>query len=218
MKNKQIHVVYITTNLINGKQYIGDHSVNDNIHDKYYGSGILIKAALKKYGKKNFRKEILEQFNSKEEAFNAQEKYILKHNTLIPNGYNINSKGGKCVHTEMSTIGKENISKTHKGKKYGPITEERRQNISNSLKGRKISKEHKKSLDAGRQKTQHNHTEETKRLISESMKRKHALKTKITKGESLIYKRFKDKYGPEIGLAKYNEFKRKSINKKYQAK
>ena len=34
-----LHFVYITTNLINGKQYVGDHSTNNLEKDKYLGSG-----------------------------------------------------------------------------------------------------------------------------------------------------------------------------------
>jgi len=56
--------LYITTNLINGKQYVGDHSTN-KIYDTYLGSGSGILNAIKKYGKENFKREILEQFKSK---------------------------------------------------------------------------------------------------------------------------------------------------------
>lgn len=47
------HIVYETTNLINGKIYRGVHSTN-NINDGYLGSGIKFGRALKKYGKSNF--------------------------------------------------------------------------------------------------------------------------------------------------------------------
>ena len=87
-----IYFVYITTNLINSKQYVGEHTANMN--DSYLGSGKLLKSTIKKYGKENFKREILEYFNSKEEAFSAQEKYINEYNTLTPNGYNISPKGG----------------------------------------------------------------------------------------------------------------------------
>ena len=43
VKMNKYHFVYITTNTINGKQYVGDHSTN-NINDHYLGSG---KAAFK---------------------------------------------------------------------------------------------------------------------------------------------------------------------------
>jgi hypothetical protein len=48
------YYIYITTNLINGKQYIGKHY--GLINDDYFGSGILLQKALKKYGKENFKK------------------------------------------------------------------------------------------------------------------------------------------------------------------
>ena len=79
--------VYITTNLLNGKQYVGDHSTN-NLNDGYIGSGYpYFIRAIKEHGKENFKREILEFFDTKEEAFAAQEKYIIQYNTLAPNGY-----------------------------------------------------------------------------------------------------------------------------------
>ena len=91
------HFVYITTNLINGKQYVGDHSTS-NLEDGYIGSGkTALLPAIKKYGKQNFQRKILEFFDTKEDAFNAQEKYIKDFNTLVPNGYNISPTGGRGV-------------------------------------------------------------------------------------------------------------------------
>tara|TARA_Y100001938_G_scaffold133516_1_gene192982 strand:+ start:109 stop:258 length:150 start_codon:yes stop_codon:yes gene_type:complete len=48
-------VVYKITNNINERVYIGK-DINDN--PNYLGSGILIKKAIRKYGKDNFIKEI----------------------------------------------------------------------------------------------------------------------------------------------------------------
>lgn len=45
------HLIYKITNLINNKIYIGYHSTND-IHDNYFGSGVALNKAIKKYGKK----------------------------------------------------------------------------------------------------------------------------------------------------------------------
>jgi len=60
-----IHYVYITINLINGKQYIGDHTINPHERNYYIGSGRpYFKNAVKKYGKENFFKEILEWFSA----------------------------------------------------------------------------------------------------------------------------------------------------------
>jgi hypothetical protein len=65
-------IIYKITNLINGKVYIGKHETK-NINDNYFGSGKLIRRAIKKYGISNFKKEILFQFSSREEM-NAKEK------------------------------------------------------------------------------------------------------------------------------------------------
>ena len=51
------HYVYQITNLINNKKYIGKHS--GELNDSYLGSGENVKNAIKKYGKENFRKDIL---------------------------------------------------------------------------------------------------------------------------------------------------------------
>lgn len=116
---KKYHYVYLTTNLINGKQYVGDHST-DNLNDKYMGSGILLVAAIKKYGKENFKKEILENFNSRHYAFKAQKKYIKKFKTISPNGYNLHRSGGRNPQSFFNNLEEmneyiEKINNTHCG-------------------------------------------------------------------------------------------------------
>ena len=94
----QFHYVYIITNTANGKQYVGDRTCSvDPYLDKYMGSGIAIKKAIRKYGIEQFKKEILEIVDTKNTAFDAQEKYIIKYDTLSPHGYNISPKGGYGV-------------------------------------------------------------------------------------------------------------------------
>lgn len=133
---KQYHYVYLTTNLINGKQYVGEHTTN-KINDAYCGSGHLLIKAYKKYGKHNFKREILEQFNSKKDAFIAQEKYINEYRTLAPYGYNISPKGGHDIKGSVSEETKKKISEHrsgidpwNKGKKYSCPK------ISEALKGK----------------------------------------------------------------------------------
>jgi hypothetical protein len=140
MSKKQYHYVYLTTNLINGKQYVGDHTINPKLKKYYLGSGSYYKNAENYYGKENFFKEILEWFDTRIEAFNAQEKYIIKFDTLQPNGYNISPKGG-CMcgpgcHSEES---KRKNSESHKGKKH---SKEHNKKISESNKGKTLGTKH----------------------------------------------------------------------------
>jgi len=58
---KQFYFVYITTNLVNRKRYVGEHTTI-NINDTYLGSGTYFINAVNKYGRENFKREILEFF------------------------------------------------------------------------------------------------------------------------------------------------------------
>ena len=77
---KKHYLVYKTTNLVNGKIYIGKHETH-NIDDSYLGSGKLLKRAIAKYGKKNFKREILFECSSVEEM-NAKEAELVNEEFL----------------------------------------------------------------------------------------------------------------------------------------
>ena len=86
-------IIYKTTNLINGKIYVGQDSKNN---PNYLGSGKYINKSINKYSKENFKKEILCECNSKEEL-NEKEIYWIKElNSKVPNGYNL-TDGGEGV-------------------------------------------------------------------------------------------------------------------------
>lgn len=78
--------VYKTTNLINGKSYIGQHTTT-NLDDGYLGSGTILKKAIEKYGKANFEREILEFADSYEELNNLEKKYIASNNAVDDDEY-----------------------------------------------------------------------------------------------------------------------------------
>jgi group I intron endonuclease len=85
--------IYKITNKINGKIYIG--KTEKELDSNYFGSGILIKKSIKKYGRDNFLKEILEECNTME-SLNDREKYWINFlDSRNPNiGYNI-APGGE---------------------------------------------------------------------------------------------------------------------------
>ena len=83
-------IIYKTTNLVNGKIYIGQDSNNN---PNYFGSGLILKKALKKYGRCNFKKETIEECDNKEQL-NEREKYFIKKFNAIEFGYNL-AEGGE---------------------------------------------------------------------------------------------------------------------------
>lgn len=106
-------VVYKTTNLVNGKVYVGQDSKNN---PDYLGSGTIIKRAIKKYGVENFKKEILELCNSKEEM-DEKEKYWIKELKTIKHGYNISEGGNGCLGCKQSDETKQKRSEKNIGNK-----------------------------------------------------------------------------------------------------
>lgn len=144
--------IYITTNLVNGKRYIGQKKINRNWKN-YLGSGLLISKAIKKYGKENFSKVIIDFAYTAEELNKKEEEYISFYNAVESEDfYNLQS-GGSNSSPSVETI--EKIRKSHIGLLTGenhPFygkhhTEESRKKMSESLKGRECPHKGKKKSD-----------------------------------------------------------------------
>lgn len=89
-----IGYIYKTTNLKNGKIYIGQHVASKFEPNKYIGSGCLFKAALKYYGISNFKCELLATCNSINELNELEKYYIKYYNSQDRSiGYNIADGG-----------------------------------------------------------------------------------------------------------------------------
>jgi len=116
--SKKFNYVYKTTNLVTGKSYVGSHCT-DNIDDNYIGSGRLFLKSVRKHGKKNFEREILEICIDASAARMKENYYIGEFETLDPSGYNLCPDGGigfkGASHSEAT---KEKMSKWQKGKTY----------------------------------------------------------------------------------------------------
>lgn len=105
------YLIYQTTNLINGKMYIGKH-ITININDSYLGSGVYLNKAIKKYGKENFKKEILFIFDNELEM-NEKEKELVNESIVNdPQYYNI-MLGGEGGDT-WSRFGRKHSEETKK--------------------------------------------------------------------------------------------------------
>ena len=75
------HYIYrITRTDGSGKYYIGMHST-DNLDDGYFGSGSLLSRSIKKHGRENHIKEILEYLPSRE-ALKLREKEFVSEEIL----------------------------------------------------------------------------------------------------------------------------------------
>jgi len=119
------YIIYTITNNINGKIYIGKHKCN-KLDDGYFGSGKLLKLAIKKYGLNNLTFHLEIDLKNQDEMDLLEEmvvnEFFLKRNDV----YNI-SRGGKnpCMYGKNNPFyGKthskdfcERISKKFKGKK-----------------------------------------------------------------------------------------------------
>jgi hypothetical protein len=110
------HFVYITTNTINNKKYIGVHNTND-INDGYIGSGKLLQKAVEKYGKESFVREIIKFFDTKEEAFEFERFFVNEQIVNDEQYYNLvhGGKGGDFGEKVNKKIGRK-VSDSWKNK------------------------------------------------------------------------------------------------------
>lgn len=184
-----MYCIYKITNLINGKTYIGQHKYKE-LDDYYMGSGKHLINAQKKYGIKNFKKEILIFNVAKKEHIDLLEKTFIaseREKVGVENCYNITDGGGGGS-GPMSEEHKMKISKANKGKHQQPRSEETRKKMSKAQKGKhhseaakkKMSEAHKgKSIsEEARKKLSKAHkgkslSEEARKNMSKAQKGKH---------------------------------------------
>lgn len=202
-------IIYKTTNLINGKIYIGQSRYNDI---NYLGSGTKLIASIQHYGKENFTKEILEECDSIEHL-NDRERYWVDHlNAMDPKiGYNLKSGGSQNV--LLSEESKNKISKSLKGcKSYIRTTEHKKiQSIKRKGygKGRVLSEETKIKISKSN-KGKHSSTKsaEMKQKLSETNKGKKAsVDTRRKMSESAKGKKVSAETRLKMSEAKKNYYK-----------
>jgi hypothetical protein len=202
-------IIYKTTNLVNGKIYIGKHSKSDDI---YLGSGKLLIMAIEKYGRENFIREIIDQSEDINELNEKEIYWIDKYNSRDRSiGYNIANGGqGGDVRLYMSDEQYLNycqsISISKKGKTKGiPLSEKNKIGISKGLKNYYSENEHiSKGIPL---------SEETKEKISIALKGREftdewKLKLKESRSKLDISGKNNPMYGKsvyDVWLDKYGE-------------
>lgn len=162
-KEKKYNYIYKTTNLKNGKFYVGMHST-DNLNDGYLGSGTILRRSIRRNGKENFNIEYLEFFDSRVDLANREKQLV--NEDLLKDPMCINLKnggiGGGKIWNEMHAInlkkGASNYQKQiWQNTEYrNKITNVLRNNMKEShrlgkikydtTKGKNISEEHKRKI------------------------------------------------------------------------
>lgn len=99
--------VYLTTNLVNNKKYIGKYEGSES--DLYIGSGKLLKRAVNKYGKHNFNRTILEKYLSKEECREGEKKWISLFDAVNSKEFYNIAAGGEGGNTFAGITGEDRV-------------------------------------------------------------------------------------------------------------
>lgn len=143
---KKHHYLYQITNKLNGKIYIGARSTDTLPElDPYFGSGAILKKAIKKYGRNSFTKSIIQTFESLPELYVAERNMVSAEFVMRRDTYNIEigGRGGKiwtdALRNKMSDIQKlryENGTIVWNKNKKGCFSESTLKKMSDSLKGR----------------------------------------------------------------------------------
>ena len=124
-------VVYLITNTVNGKKYVGQtqrilkQRLKDHRTDKKRTIGI----AIKKYGWENFTVEILDECETLEQLYESEKYWIAMLNTKAPNGYNMTDGGIGISGFTYTSVLKKNVEKP-------PLTPEQRRQFSEAAPNR----------------------------------------------------------------------------------
>lgn len=86
------YLLYKITNLLNGMIYIGVHKTQ-NKEDNYFGSGKKITLAIKKYGKDNFKKEIIQECSSYDALLKLERQIVNESFIKRKDTYNLTLGG-----------------------------------------------------------------------------------------------------------------------------
>jgi hypothetical protein len=139
------YTVYKTTNLVNGKIYVGLHVTKD-LNDDYLGSGKQIQAAVKKYGRNNFKREYIKICESPEEMYNLEAEIVNEDFVKSTNTYNMKTGGtGSWSHVndnpEQYREARSKLRKLRNAQGDNPFFDPEWQKKNNSMNNPEIVKD-----------------------------------------------------------------------------
>lgn len=124
----KVPTVYMVTNLINGKVYVGKHMApeHDPLDVSYLGSGIGIRRAVDKHGAHNFKKELIAICDTEEQAYELEAQIVTDEFVARPDTYN-GVSGGVGLTSEFV---KQDLKRRYSCKEYRERHAEIMRNIS----------------------------------------------------------------------------------------
>lgn len=166
------YTIYKTTNLINGKIYIGKHKTT-NLDDMYIGSGKILKRAIKKHGIDNFIKEYLFIFDNEEDMNNKEAELVSEEFIKEDTNYNLKlgGEGGWDYLNVPSNISQKvsaGLAAQEMYRNNPKLDIKRRKHLKELMIGNTISKEWRKTNPDHRTFLGKSHSEETKELMRKS--------------------------------------------------
>jgi group I intron endonuclease len=176
------HYIYRTTCVVTNRFYLGVHSTK-NLNDGYFGSGLILKRSINKYGAQNHKIEFLEYFACREDAL-ARERELVTMN-LISEKLCMNIRPGGS-----GGFGEENAKRTHQQLANQASQASQRRLYDNDpewsqRRASRISESLKKAYEDGsRQVCDHLRTAFTGKQHSDEAKKKMSEKAKLRKTNS----------------------------------